>query len=1812
MATGSLKGMDEAPAYCLMCNGPEEDDYHMVSCNHCNLWAHFSCAGVGEDIRDVDWFCPKCKKSDSQLKVPKGNRKPGKKTGSARSDAESARSASSILDTELLQLEEEQRDKERAWEKEMILRAKRLELERAWKRKQIQREREMREQELQQERELQDLQLMQERELMDRQLAAEEEFLRKRDLLRERMNASAAHLQQLMNEGAAGGSKAGSDKANRDRIRSWVDRQEINKYEDLNSIRQDEERRSTVSYKDRPDDKLEHDSLESGSELSDPRSQSRRQDGPGQSRVTKDQLAARQVVSKHLPTFRGEPEVWPLFISSFEHTTRACGFTNLDNLKRLQDSLQGDALEAVRSRLVLPDSVPDVVEDLRKLFGRPEKLLRALLLKVRKTQAPDSDNLKTFIHFGINIKQLCDHLEAAQLTDHLNNPMLVQELVEKLPTNYKLDWVRYKRGRHGTPLRLFTDFMTEVVSDVSEVSDCMDLPQAQPVKLSRSAGAKKNEFVHMHGAAQKALAQPQTDCGGKPCWICKRTDHKLRFCDEFKRMNLTDRMRAVERLKLCVLCLNNHGTSRCNFKLRCTVGGCNGNHHTLLHRREESVRLMEVNCNAHENFRRSVIFRMVPVTLYAGNIVVKTLAFLDEGSSSTLIEQSVANQLKVRGAPEPLIVTWTGDIKRYENDSRRITLMLSAQGSSDKFALENVRTVSKLVLPKQSLRFAEIATRFPHLAGLPVADHVGEEPAILIGLDNLHLFAPQESRIGQPGEPIAVRSRLGWTVYGPEKRQKENAATFLNLHVTESVSNQELHDMMRAQYVLDEAGVATFAVPESLEDQRAKAIQLKTTKQVGDRFVTGLLWRKDERRFPDSYPMAVRRAKALERRLEQDEVLKNIVCKQIDDYQAKGYAHKATKEELSGTPSSAVWYLPLNVVVNPRKPGKVRLVWDAAACVRGVSLNTQLLKGPDMLVSLPKVICRFREKPVAFGGDIEEMYHQVRVRNEDKSAQRFLFRSTSDDELQVYVMDVLTFGATCSPSSAQYVKNVNAGRFAEQFPEAAAAIVDRHYVDDYYDSADTVAEAIARAKAVKFIHSEGGFNIRNWVSNSNTILEEMGERSENAAVHFNKNKNTEFERVLGIVWEPLQDQFLFSTSSRAEFRKILQDELCPTKRMVLSFVMSLFDPLGLLSPFTVLGRMLLQDIWRMGCDWDEKIDRESFRKWIKWAKLLPEIETFRISRSYFGNARSDEVHDIQLHVFTDASETAYGCVAFLRAVVRGEIMCTLIMSRAKVAPLKLVSIPRLELQAAVLGARLTRTVRENHSLTIGKQCIWTDAQTVLSWIRSDQRNYKQYVGFRIGEILSLTKLTDWYWVPTKLNIADQLTKLGNELDLSSNSSWVRGPAFLYQSEEKWPRKCMPPANTTEELRVHLLLHDIYLPGQIIDPLRFSKWTVLVRTVASVIRFASNCRRKVRKQPIETLRATDRQKKILERMASVLSVRVPFQQEEYKRAESHLLRMAQADSYGPELKVLMHNKDRPVTEWLFLEKSSCLYKLSPFLDETNVVRMEGRTERAEYLPFDLRFPIILPAENAVTKLLAHHYHSKFGHGYRETVKNELKQKYLIPKVDALVRRVSSSCMWCKVQRNKPQCPRMAPLPVQRLTPYLRPFSHVGVDYLGPFEVTVNRHVEKRWIALFTCLVMRAVHVEVTYGLTTQSCLMAIRRFMGRRGPPTEFFSDNGTNLRGASKEVVKTIHDVAKDCAEELTNAQTRWSFNPPATPHMGGVWERLVRSVKEALTVLNERKRLTDEILQTSIVEAEDIINSRPLTYVSQQSGETRSSARLI
>lgn len=884
-------------------------------------------------------------------------------------------------------------------------------------------------------------------------------------------------------------------------------------------------------------------------------------------------------------------------------------------------------------------------------------------------------------------------------------------------------------------------------------------------------------------------------------------------------------------------------------------------------------------------------------------------------------------------------------------------------------------------------------------------------------------------------------------------------------------------------------------------------------------------------------------------------------------------------------------------MINHNKPGKIRIVWDAAAKVKNVSLNSFLLKGPDQLKPLVAVLFRFRERKFAVCADIREMFHRVLIRDDDKHVQRFLWRNNPSCDYDIYVMNVMSFGAKCSPSMAQFVKNTNAERFLLQHPRAVQAIVENHYVDDWLDSVDTENEAIQLAIEVRTIHSEGGFEIRNWVSNSVQVVEKLGGAHSNEIKCLNLSPEVVTEKVLGICWSTSSDCFLFSPTINRKISQMIADPKHPTKRQVLQILMTVFDPMGLLGHFMIYLKILLQRIWRSRIIWDEEITDEQNKHWRHWLNLIPQIESLRVPR-WYGTLSNTKPCDVQLHIFADASAVAYATVAYFRIETDDGVSCILIGSKTRVAPLKLVSIPRLELQAAVLGTRFAATIIESHTIQISSTYYWTDSKTVVSWLRADHRRYKQFVAFRVGEILESTDPCQWRWISTKLNVADDATKWEKNPKFENEARWFKGPPFLCLPIEEWPVD-ISEANVLqltpesfEEIRPHLH-HSVRLTQHVIPVEDFSCWWNLIRRHALVFRFINKCRVHA-SQP--------RKLKTFKSFA--------LNRDEYQNAERYLYRLAQRDGFPEEISVLKNNSktlsksqqgndQKREKQYTALSKNSAIRKSSPYLDEYGVMRASGRLNAASYVPLDVKSSIILPKDHWITQLIITEYHKRYHHHNKETVINELQQRYHIPRMRTVVQKVIKNCPSCKITSATPRPPKMADLPPARLQAFCRPFTASGIDFFGPLLVTIGRRSEKRWGVLITCLTTRAIHIEVAHSLSTDSCILSLKNFTNRRGMPNDIYSDNGTNFHGCERELRAALASVDKEALmREFTTPNTQWHFNPPSCPHMGGSWERLVRSVKNTLYRIQPRRNPNDELLLNMMIEIENTINSRPLTYV--------------
>ncbi|XP_065094980.1 uncharacterized protein LOC135716084 [Ochlerotatus camptorhynchus] len=730
-------------------------------------------------------------------------------------------------------------------------------------------------------------------------------------------------------------------------------------------------------------------------------------------------------------------------------------------------------------------------------------------------------------------------------------------------------------------------------------------------------------------------------------------------------------------------------------------------------------------------------------------------------------------------------------------------------------------------------------------------------------------------------------------------------------------------------------------------------------------------------------------------------------------------------------------------------------------------------KGPDELASLLSVLIRFREFKVAVCGDIREMFHQILMRYMDQHCQRFFWLEENEIEPSLYIVQVMTFGACCSPSIAQHVKNTNAKRFEQDHPEAVDAIIKRHYVDDMLVSTETEQETVKLAQEVKA-----------------TL---KGEATEEKNLNIGEEATT--EKVLGMWWNTTTDRYTYKVSSRYD-QALLTGSRRPTKREVLRMLMMVYDPLGFISHLLMFLKVLLQEIWRTTIGWDDPIQDTQFEKWLTWLAVFPYMSSVEVPRCY--RSLTSVEAEIEMHTFVDASENGFAAVVYLRFTEGDTIECALAGAKTRVAPLKFLSIPRSELQAALLGARLSDTILSSLSIKVSKRFFWTDFKDVLCWLRSDHRRYSQFVAFRVSEILESTEISEWRWVPTKLNVADDGTKWARTPDLSTDSRWFRGPEFLWREQQEWPVSPGFGKTTDEALRPHLLFHEsTTIP--VIDPQYFSRWSPLLRRTTYVLRYVHNLKQSTRKEQ---------------------RVNGPLTQQELVSAENYLFRLAHA-----------------------------------FLDENGVARFRGRTKACAFVDRDAAEPIILPRRHQVTRLIIAEAHERFNHQNHATIVNELLQRYRVPRLKATYNAVRKDCQQCKNDLAKPLPPMMSDLSQSRL------------------------------------------HAVIAHTLTTDSCVMAIRNVMARRGIPAVIFSDRGTNFQATSKELKAAIELRDQDrLASEFTTSRTQWTFIPPVSPHMGGAWERLILSVKQNLAKVQPSRLPTDEVLQNAMVEVENIVNSRPLT----------------
>ncbi|XP_072173968.1 uncharacterized protein [Diadema setosum] len=983
----------------------------------------------------------------------------------------------------------------------------------------------------------------------------------------------------------------------------------------------------------------------------------------------------------------------------------------------------------------------------------------------------------------------------------------------------------------------FVSFLTEeddIANDPYVTYETAKTGKDRNKYVSQTQEVNKKYAIRQQRMTYSTVSKPNV--AKKSCIFCERQNHGLEECREFSRKPVEQKREFVKNEGLCYGCLSKgHMSKQCPKRSECKI--CSKRHPTCMHddtfkqstaegerenkekqetqstKAKETPKEKEANCHkAISGTDASLTSMVLPVYLSSLDSPEKEIlvyALLDTMSDTTFTADSVGEELQVPSHAATLRLTTMTDnctnipCRRYEN------LVVRGFKSAEKIPLPAAYSRNSIPLDEAHIPTPETAIQWPHLNSL--ADQLAPKQdcpvGLLIGYNCARALAPKNCFSGKNDEPFAVETELGWSIVGGSQTYStDNFDAFGQSYRTVSmkveapiltdsqsdvkyVYKTQLKDVTTADFLqMMEKDFHEIEGTDVMSQDDKKFLQIVRdgiNQRDDGYYEMPLPFKNGEPTLPNNRQAAISRLKGLKSQFQKRPQYKEHYMTFMNEILQRGDAEKVPAEELS---VENKWYIPHHGVYHPKKPNKVRVVFDCSARYQGTSLNDHLLQGPNLINPLIGVLCRFRQGPIAFTCDVEKMYHQFRVMRQHQNYLRFLWWEDGDlSKTPVdYRMKVHLFGATSSPGCANFGLKQIAKDHKELSMEAADFLTRNFYVDDGLKCESSEAEAIDLIQKTVSMCAKGNLRLHKFVSNSPEVTSSIPE-SERAAVaktslELGQQDATPIERALGLHWCIDSDEFCF--------RLTLKDRPL-TRRGILATVASVYDPLGLIAPLVLVGRQILQEMCRSKVDWDHPVPDELRPRWEKWRQEMLKLDKVKIPRCFqpqdFGTPK-----EVELHHFSDASLTGYGQCSYVRLKNESDrVHCSLVMAKARVCPLKPTTIPRLELQAATCSVKIANILDNELDYSSATHHFWTDSQVVLGYTHNETKRFHMYVANRVERIRQTSRPEQWNYVASAENPADHASRgLTTEEMLASN--WLTGPKFLWENE-------IPPQDVTAEV-----------------------------------------------------------------------------------------------------------------------------------------------------------------------------------------------------------------------------------------------------------------------------------------------------------------------------------------------------------------------------------------------------------------------------
>nr|XP_033334293.1 uncharacterized protein LOC117225086 [Megalopta genalis] len=604
-------------------------------------------------------------------------------------------------------------------------------------------------------------------------------------------------------------------------------------------------------------------------------------------------------------------------------------------------------------------------------------------------------------------------------------------------------------------------------------------------------------------------------------------------------------------------------------------------------------------------------------------------------------------------------------------------------------------------------------------------------------------------------ELLWQKTQFGWVLGGKLTCPASHAPNLTNRCNLQVVTNSELQGQLERFWKIEELPRTN----NQIDDCEAHFLETAHRDSSG-RYVVSIPFKDNLTKLGNSRDQAERRLLALERRMVRQPELREQYVQFMNEYETLGHMSQVSD---TYNASELNYYLPHHAVYkHSSTTTKLRVIFDGSAkSSSGLALNNTQLVGPTVQSDLFSILNRFRLHKYVLSADIAKMYRQVLVEVKDRRFQRILWRRNTTDPIQTYELNTVTYGTASATFLATRVLHQVGLECAERLPETSRIIINDFYVDDLLTSTKTILDAQKLRDEITNILEQAGFQLRKWATNSPNILKNILESVEEKEINIDKDPKT-----LGLLWSP--DEDLLRSLSFEKHRQV-------TKRVILSEIAQIFDPLGIIGPIIARAKIIMQELWQyiyniLKIGWDESISQELHTQWQQYRNDLQELFSLKIPRYVaMGKLESTEIHG-----FSDASEKAYGACAYLRSLTTSELC------------------------GALLLAQLVDKAKRALSMPINSIRYWSDSTVTLTWLKQSPNRWKTFVAIRVSEIQALSDSEHWYHVASQDNPADMISRGTAPSFLASADIWWAGPAWLSMDCKHWPESKIQMVDASEE------------------------------------------------------------------------------------------------------------------------------------------------------------------------------------------------------------------------------------------------------------------------------------------------------------------------------------------------------------------------------------------------------------------------------